>query len=194
MYDTSQFLSQPREHFTPTWLRKESWPQPHGCLRRMWRIVSVMKSAPSQHTCVSSEWWPAASRSVQRNKAAGWRQFLLLKQLLTVIRMDSSGCRNVVKCSLYLDDLSSPPNGSFLSPRWVGLMTFTWCLPLLFTRVFTRVQVHLLQVKVERLPFTFCSSESSEVHKMVYTFISKVQSIFSPFFGRVKCTWVKSIK
>ena len=52
---------------------------------------------------------------------------------------------------------------------------------------FTQVEVQLLyyrmtQVKVESLPFTFYSSESIKVHKMVYTLISKVQSIFCSIF------------
>ena len=54
-------------------------------------------------------------------------------------------------------------------------------------QIFTQVEVQLLyyrmtQVKVESLPFTFYSSESIKVHKMVYTLISKVQSIFCSIF------------
>ena len=60
--------------------------------------------------------------------------------------------------------------------------------------IVTQVEVQLLyyrmtQVKVESLPFTFYSSGSIKVHKMVYTLISKVQSIFcSPFWRNLKFT------
>ena len=55
-------------------------------------------------------------------------------------------------------------------------------------QIFTQVEVQLLyyrmtQVKVESLPITFYSSESIKVHKMVYTLISKVQSILGSIFG-----------
>ena len=58
-----------------------------------------------------------------------------------------------------------------------------WCVAAWYEvqRNFTQVEVQLFyyrmtQVKVESLPFTFYSSESIKVHKMVYTLISKVQS------------------
>ena len=57
--------------------------------------------------------------------------------------------------------------------------------------IFTQVEVQLLnckmtQVKVESLPFIFYSSERIQVHEIVCTLISKVQSIFCPFLYLIK--------
>ena len=67
---------------------------------------------------------------------------------------------------------------------------FVLCSAVLYDvlHIFTQAEVQLLyyrmtQVKVESLPFTFYSSESIKVHKMVYTYTQKYKVYFVLFLG-----------